>query len=354
MNERSVKMADVARESGVSVTTVSLVLRNKPGITSETRQRVMNTARLLGYRLKESSLLQTNGGPKNVGLIIKSQPGFIPQSNPFYSYVISAIEAYCRQRQINLLYAAMPVDEDNYPAEVPHLFQNENIDGYLLVGAFVDETLNHVLGETSAPVVLVDAYAASNQYDAVVSDNFNGAYEAISHLIAKGHRHIGLIGSHPNAYPSFVERRRGYRRALQDHQIQESYFADCPIDAGKAFDATTALLKEHPEISALFGINDEMAIAAMRTVNALGKRIPQDFSVIGFDDIPLAEHMMPPLTTMQIDKVSMGRIAMLLLAHRIEIRTCGNVTAMLRPRLVERNSVGEPGDKRFVKSNSEV
>lgn len=339
MTGRPVKMADIARESGVSVSTVSLVLRNKPGIATGTRQRVFAAAREMGYRVKENGLFHPNEALKNIGLIIKSQPGFTPQTNQFYSQVISSIEVFCRQRQINLLLAAMPVDQDNYPVEIPHLLQNEGVDGYLLVGAFVDKTLNQALGQTSTPVVLVDAYAESNQYDAVVSDNFNGAYEAASYLIAQGHRRIGLVGSNPNAYPSFLERRRGYLQALQDHGLQQPYYANCPIDNNLAFEAATCLLSQHPEITALFGVNDEMAIAAMRAVIALGRRIPQDVSIIGYDDIPLAEHMIPPLTTMQVDKASMGRTAILLLANRIEAPGAGNVVSILRPRLVERASV---------------
>ena len=331
-------MADVARESGVSVTTVSLVLRNKPGINQETRQRVISKARGMGYRLKEASPFLTNGHLKNIGLIIKSQPGFDPASNPFYSYVISSIEFYCRQRQINLLLAAMPVDQDNYPVEIPHLVQNEALDGYLLIGAFVDETLNQVLGKFSTPVVLVDGYATSRQYDAVVSDNYNGAYEAVDFLAQKGHRHIALVGSHANAYPSFAERRRGYQQALHDHGLKETY-ADATIGTNEGIEATQNLIRSQPEISAIFGINDEMAIAAMRGVSILGRQIPQEISVIGFDDIPLAEHMLPPLTTMQVDKLGMGQLAMILLSHRIDEPKACNVTAMLRPKLVERESV---------------
>jgi LacI family transcriptional regulator len=339
MDERTIKLADVARACGVSVSTVSLVLRNKPGITAKTRQKVLSTARALGYRPKGFAILQSSGAVKNIGLILKSQPGFIAQSNPFYSPIISAIESICRHRQINLLLAALPVDHNNYPLHIPHVLNNAGVNGFLLLGAFVDDTLNQVLGESSLPVVLVDGYSAANQYDTVVTDNLNGAYEAITYLVQRGHHHIGLVGSHCRAYPSLLERRRGYLQALQDQHIENVYFADCINDNEEALEATRQLLIRQPQITAFFGINDEMALAAMRAAASLGRRIPQDISIVGFDDIDLAAQVIPPLTTMQVDKASMGRIAMQLLDHRLENPGAGAITAVIKPRLIERASV---------------
>jgi LacI family transcriptional regulator len=190
--------------------------------------------------------------------------------------------------------------------------------------------------------VLVDAYANEAQYDSVLSDNLNGAYQATNTLIARGHRHIGLVGGHPEAYPSLRERREGYLLALHAHGLNDQYHACCALNDEAARQAAMKLLREHPEVTAVVGVNDAAAIASLRAAQALGRRVPADLSIIGFDDIDLARHVTPTLTTMHVDKAAMGRLAMLMLAHRFEAPDAERDTIILRPRLIERGSVAEP------------
>ncbi len=342
---KQITLADIARKSKVSLSTVSLVLRNKPGIPEDTRQRVFEAAQALGYKARPKAAVKSAGVHRsasklhNLGLIIKSELGITPQANPFYSQVLAGIEEACRKRKINLLYATLPVDENNIPVETPPLLAENHVDGLLLVGAFVDETLGHMLGESPLPVVLVDAYSSRNGYDSVVSDNFQGAYQAVTYLIERGHRHIGLVGSHPESYPSLRERRQGYTQALHDHEIVTAYFADSTQDAEDVGRATTSLLKDNPYLTAIFGCNDHTALAAMRAAQALGRRVPEDLSLVGFDDIDLAQHVQPPLTTMHVDKIGMGRIAVQLLMNRLEFPDSERVTLVIASRLIERGSV---------------
>jgi LacI family transcriptional regulator len=338
-NDR-VTMAEIARRSGVSLSTVSLALRNRAGVGTDTRQRVLEVARDLGYipRIPVSPYLPSL---TNVGLILKAEPDRVPRANQFYSHVLAGIEMACRQRQMNLLYATMTVDQDSYPLELPRLLaEGDAADGLLLVGAFLNEALAQVIERRSMPAVLVDAYATSDSCDAVVSDNFKGAYQAVSHLIERGHRHIGLVGSHTKAYPSLRERQDGYLQALEDHGLSHYYLAECHvIDAGEIQEATTNLLRRNPQITAVFGVNDETALAVMEVAQDLGRQIPGDLSVIGFDDIDLASCVTPYLTTMQVDKVGMGRLAVHLLVNRVSHPESSPVKAVVRPRLIERDSV---------------
>lgn len=335
---KRITLSDIAEQSEVSLTTVSLVLRNKfsSGIPAETRQRVLDTARTLGYRVK--SPLEARQSLNQIGILLRAREDDLPLANPFYSTILAGIDAACRQNRFNLLSATLPVDDDNYPLEIPRLLDGEHIDGLLLVGTFVDRTLNHLLGEKSIPTVLVDAYSDSTVYDAVVTENYAGAYQAVSYLIEHGHRHIGMVGSLPRAYPSIRERRRAYTEALQEHGLAAPYFADCHLRREEAFVATMHLLQQNPQITAIFGANDDMAIAAMRAAQALGKQVPQDISVIGFDDIELAHLTIPALTTMQVDMISLGRTAVQTLINRVRTPEMPRVTVALRARLVERQS----------------
>jgi len=339
-----VTMARIAELSGVSLSTVSLVLRGRPGVGPETRQRVLEVARELGYL--PPKLTAPYAPPlSSVGLILKSDPGYVPQPNKFYSQVVAGIEEACRRQGINLLYATLPVDEDSYPLDLPRILTEEDsTGGLLLVGAFLNEALRQVMDRHSVPVVLVDAYAAGGTYDAVVSDNLSGAYQAVTYLIRQGHRHIGLVGYHPSAYPSIEERRNGYQQALADQGISDQYVAECHIVNPEEIAAATAeLLRSHPGLTAIFGVNDDVAVAVMEAARQAGRRIPEDLSVVGFDDIELAGCVSPPLTTVHVDKVGMGRLAVQLLANRAEHPEASPVKAFICPRLIERHSVCPPG-----------
>ena len=334
-----ITLEDVARESGVSLATVSLVLRDKPGINDDTRQRVLEAARALGYRRRTQIDASASQDLKLVGVITRARPGDIPLTNQFYAPVLASIEAACRRRKINMLYATVPVDMANHPLEIPRMLQEDELDGLLLVGAFVDHTIDRILHRRNTAVVLVDAYATEQYYDAVVSDNFRGAYEAVTYLVQRGHRHVGLVGTLPDAYPSIEERRRGYVQALLDHAIPERYFADSHLSRPDAAESTAELLRRYPQVTALFCSNDDMAIGAMQAARAAGLQLPEQLSVVGFDNIDLSEHVAPALTTMNVDKINMGRLAVQLLSNRAEFPSAGCVAAVLRPTLVERGSV---------------
>lgn len=333
-------MADIAEQSGVSVSTVSLVLREKPGVGLDTRRRVLQVARDLGY-IPQNQTASYTPALTNIGLILKADPDSVPQANKFYSHVVAGIEMACRRRHVNLLYATMTVDEDSYTLELPRmLVEEDTADGLLLVGAFLDEPLIRVVDRRSTPIVLVDAYATWNVYDAIVSDNFSGAHQAVTHLIRHGHRHIGLVGSHPKAYPSIQERRSGYVQALEENDISDCYVAECHnINTEEIIEATTVLLRHNPQITAIFGVNDEVAITVMDVARDLGRHVPDDLSIVGFDNIDLAACVSPPLTTMHVDKIGMGRLAVELLVNRIEHPESSPVRATVRPNLIERSSV---------------
>ncbi len=341
---KHVTLTDVARKSKVSVSTVSLVLRAKPGIPDETRARVLAAAEAIGYPSRKTNGMRRAAPTRklsSIGLILRAEHDTPPQANPFYSYVIAGIEQECRRNQVNLMYAALPVDNENVPVETPRLLEEDEVDGLLLVGAYVGQALGTLLRAKQVPIVLVDAYAAQDEYDAVLTDNARAAHQAVSYLIECGHRHIALVGAHPNAYPSFEQRRAAYRQAMHDHSLDTCYFADAPLQRNELMRATQQLLEQHPQITAVFGVNDEAALAALNAAQAMGKRVPDELSVVGFDDIDLAQNVMPSLTTMHVDKLGMGRLSVQLLMDRLLHPEAHNVVAFVRPRLMERESVSK-------------
>jgi LacI family transcriptional regulator len=280
-----------------------------------------------------------------LGMVVKTETGLPPRANPFYSHIIVGIEEACRHNQINLVFATLPVDEYNRPVEAPKILTSQEADGFLMVGTFVDETITgtiaSVTGIRPRPIVLVDAYSNTASFDTVVSDNFQTAYQAVEYLIRKGHRDIGLVGSEPTSYPSLKQRRGGYMRALRENEITSSYIANFNIRKETARDPVRRLMGEHPQITALFGVNDEAAVNTIRALQEMGLRVPQDVSVMGYDDIDLAANTKPALTTFHVDTVTMGRAAVQLLMARLEYPEAARITLTIHPTLIERESVVE-------------
>lgn len=344
---KAATLADVAEKSDVSISTVSLVLRNKGNIPQDTRQRVLDAARQVGYRVKAPPGRINDGTAplRTIGVLAKANEGDSPLANPFYSEVISGIEEASRQRGINMLLAILPTDKNNYPLETPRLLSEDHAEGLLLLGALVDRPLELMLDQKEAPVVLVDAYAPYREYDSVVSDNYHGMYQAVTHLISCGHREIALVGTGNSTFPSIVERRDGYLQAIKDFAL-EPHCLDCWYEREQVARTLRAHISDHPSVTALVGINDETALESVRALQSMGRKVPQDISVIGFDGIALSGLSNPALTTMQVDKRGMGQNAVELLVWRLRNPTLAPMTLMMRARLVERESVRDLREKR--------
>jgi LacI family transcriptional regulator len=336
-----IKISDIARRTGVSLSTVSLALNNKPGISQETRSRILEIAREFEYPIKSGPTIGKNNRLNTIGMVVKTDPDIPPFSNPFYSKVIGGIEESCRRNEINILFTTVSVDENNRPVEVPKLFNHESVDGLLLVGIYVDETVFSLPRRRQLPIVLVDGYSNTEKYDAVISDNFHAAYQAVENLIRHGHRHIGLVGSEPVCYPSLKERRNGYLRALKENEIYETYISNFNINKTTGYQETITLLEGNPQITALFCVNDNVGSASIRAVRDLGKRVPDDISITGYDDTYLAANTYPGLTTMHVDTIAMGHAAVHLLSLRLENPESARMTLIIHPTLVNRQSVGQ-------------
>lgn len=336
---RKITLRDIAREANVALSTVSQVLNNKPNVSPETRQHVLKVAAGLGYRAKIEANGTVTPQLSTVGLITKSRDDDPLIVNPFYSYIIAGAERECQRNNINLMYANIEVDSRNHALSFPAMLLDEIVDGVIVVGAFLEETIADISRRTNRNLVLVDAYASDDTaFDSVLIDNYRGAYTAVSYLLRLGHRNIGLIGSHPESYPSIIERRQGYLAAIQEYGIPPTYIEESRLNRSDAFAATLRLLKRATEVSAIFACNDNVAIGVMNAVRHLGLTIPGDISIVGFDDIDLAQEVMPPLTTMHVDKVFMGAMALRHLRDRVADPNRPAIKILMATQLIERGS----------------
>jgi LacI family transcriptional regulator len=337
-------ISQIAEKCQVSVSTVSIVLNNKPGVSDTTRNQILQMAEQMGYeiRSKPRQGMLPSGELNTLGMLVKTDSEVLPPSNPFYSQIINGVDEACRDLGMNILFSMLPVDDSNRPDKVPNFIKSNMADGFLMVGTFLDETVSAVLNKWNIPIVLVDGYSDTESYDMVISDNFRAAYQAVEHLIAQGHKHIGLLGGEPNCYPSLQERRNGYFRAMKEHGLSHIYSADFTINRGNFEGLATNFLRQNPQVTAIFAINDDIAVGTIRAAQALGMNVPDDLSVIGYDDTHLATSISPALTTMHVDTVAMGYGAVHLLSMRKHNPNAARVTLVVHPTLVERQSVAKP------------
>lgn len=329
-------LADVAAAVGLSPAAVSLALRGKPGVSAATRQRIVEASRGLGYR--PLSTTRHHQGPLTVTLVIRALHGDSPGANRFYGPVLAGVEERCRRLHIRLMLAIMPVDQHNHPIEVPHSVTDRLSDGLIFVGAHFSQSISPLL-EGALPAVLVDAYAEDGAFDAVETDNILGARTAVEHLVSHGHRNIAILGTDPDTFPSILLRRRGYEQAMAEAGLTPRYIDVPYYEHEAAAAAAISYLCANPSVTAIFCANDLVAITFIQAAKQAGMAVPERVSVVGFDDIDLAGFISPSLTTMAVDKAGMGRLAVTLLAHRIDVGEECVTSTLVRPQLIERESV---------------
>jgi LacI family transcriptional regulator len=330
-------MRDVARHAQVALSTVSNVINNQANVAPETRERVLQAARELGYSGVSRSSVRT------LGVVSKRQmdENGLPAFNAVYSLVLHGIDLACQKAGIHLMYTTVEADIDSTARGLPPLLLENQVDGLILVGPNFAEPIGRVVRQPASAVVLVDAYAPDEAlYDSIVPSGIAGMRLAISHLIERGHRHIGLIGTRPSAHPSIRRRRDGYLMALAEHGIRETYIEDCALgDEAEVTEAVQRLLRRTPQITAIAAANDETALQAARALAQLGRSIPGDVSLVGYDDSRGALTMQPPLTTVRFDPTWLGRLAVDTLLEHVENPERPPITCSPKPVLIERESV---------------
>ena len=347
----SVTLKDVARKAQVSIGTVSRVFNNHANVTSEVRLRVLKAATQLGYfgaGGQEARFSEVNRILKEIGFLFCSAANSNGiATNPFWSQILHGVESEARKNNIKVTYRAIDRIQE-IPETLLTTIYELKLGGILLVGPAENQIIQ-LLSSTGIPLVLVDNYAP--QVNAVVGNNFEGARAAVEYLIRMGHQRIAFIGgplllegSRPVNRVYTIERRaEGYRMALQDAGLPVLYdiyeAADLTADGGYA--ACKRLLTSGVRFSAIFCANDEMALGALKALREAGLNVPEDISLVGFDDIDLVEHLVPALTTVRVNKEILGSVAVQRLLFLIGQPHPQSISSVLDVELVIRDSVGK-------------
>jgi LacI family transcriptional regulator len=325
---------DIAREANVSPATVSKALNKRKDISEATREKILRIAESHDFVPSAIGRSLKNQRTENIGVIFcrESQP---LSGNPFYSRVLEGIEAELTINNYNLVLHLLPND---YKGTLPKMLREGQVDGVVLAGVLRPDFIER-LRNLSIGVVLVDPKIIIDDFSQVLIDNEHGAFQAVEHLISRGHERIGFISGNLDRM-SFIQRYKGYQKALSFHKIHLD--KDLVRSGGleQGYDHTVNLLKMENPPTAIFAANDINAIYGYKAITDSRLRIPEDISVIGFDDIEMAKISSPPLSTIRVYKEEMGSIAVRTLLQIINNELDRPVTTLVPTRLVERGSVG--------------
>jgi LacI family transcriptional regulator, galactose operon repressor len=294
---------DVARQAGVSTATVSRVISGSVAARPHTRARVLAAAEMLGYRPSEVARSLKLRTTRTLGLLVTDI------QNPYYPEIVRAVEDTALERNLAVLLcngADDPGREETYL----DLLVDRRVDGIIIASSGLQERHGAWLARRSVPVVLVNWAAPDLALPAILGDNRAGGRLATEHLLSLGHRRIGHLSA-PVRNAAAAERLSGIREALVNGGIDpESVVVvegDGKVAGGER--AALELLDRMPELSAIICYNDLTAIGAVRAVRITGRQVPDDVSIVGYDDIALSSWVDPPLTTIAQPTSEMGRWA---------------------------------------------
>ncbi len=334
---RKVRLAAIAARAGVSISTVSRVLNGVPTISAPVRRRVLDCAASLGYRATPEP--PPVGSVRHIGFFVTFPPASASLS-PFYGDILDGVERECRTRGLHLSYTVLDRVENAPDALLARVAENR-IDAGLFL-SLDDRPLIAAVARGGLPAVIVNAEHPGSSLDTFVPDNHAGGYDATRHLIAQGHRRILHLTLLHRA--TFHQRLDGYKAALAEAGIpfDPSLVLETPLDTEAADEALRRRLATGRDFTAVFCTNDLAAIGALRALRAARLRVPEECSLVGYDDIPMAAYTDPPLTTMRVARRELGALALRRLVDRAADPVLTPIRVTLACRLIERASVAPP------------
>jgi len=340
MNNKPVTISQVAREAGVSRQTVSRVINNRQEITPETRQHVQDVINRLGYQPNAIARSLSQRRSHTLGVVASGLEYYGP------SHSLIGVEQGANQEGFSILLNLLHQPENENVEQILNGLISRQVEGIIWAAPEIGNNrawFREIIPQLAIPVIFLSTQSNGTLH-VVEVNNRNGGYMAAEHLLERGYRKIGLIAG-PLTWWSASERRRGWQDALaaagvpfSDSQVVEGNWS---AESGER--GLYELLEKYPDVQAVFACNDQMALGVMRAAQKLGKRIPEDLAVVGFDDIPESAFYYPPLTTIRQDLYQLGHVAVQTFVRLKEAEHRGEPitpaqTVWLQPQLVVRES----------------
>ena len=342
MDPRRPTSADVAARAGVSRTTVSFVMngRDDMAISTATRQRVLDAAAELAYQPHHSARQLRGGTSHTLGLVLRQSAEQVA-SDALLAETLRGLTSTARAGGYRVLIEPLAIGEGTFE----DLVHSRRTDGLVVSGPRLDDSALHRLAGERFPIVLQGSLPGLD-VPSVDVDNVAGATAAVEHLVALGYQRIGCVTNAPPAYTSAAERLDGYRRALRaaDLPTDDDLVVAADFDAQSGHRAMAELIARGRPLDAVFVASDVVALGAIAAIRETGRRVPDDVALVGFDDIPIAGFIDPPLTTVRLPAFELGAAAGRALLDRIAGRDVPERT-LLSTELVIRASTRPVGER---------
>lgn len=323
---------EVAESAGVSYATVSHVINNTRLVSPETRERVLAAMAALNYRPNALARSLRQGKSNTIGLVLPDS------ANPFFAEISRSIEdeAFRKGYSVFLCNTELDTQRELFYVDV---LSKKQVDGIIFIAAGDQADSLDFLLRRNLPVVMIDRNVPSVELDAVLTDNQLGGLLATQHLLDLGHTRIACIAGPSSITPS-AERIIGYRKALEQAGLpyDENLVVRGDYHAQSGLEITHFILKMDPRPTAIFALNDLMALGALRAAAEAGCSVPKDLAVVGYDDLELSRFTNPPLTTIAQPKKEIGVQAVNMLIDRMSQRNKPPTRLVLPPELIVRRS----------------
>jgi DNA-binding LacI/PurR family transcriptional regulator len=327
-------MADVAAQAGVSVMTVSRVLNGFPGVAAGTRRRVEHAVAALGYHANTAARVLAGGRSRTLGIIAIETEQFGP------SHILFGIEAAARAAGHLLSFVTLRRSGKEMASTLEHL-RASHVEGIIVI-APVTPVIDAVSRIDESMALVVVGGDPRSHAATVTIDQFEGARMATGHLLDLGHRTVHHVRG-PRSWVDAAERMRGWADALRANAAPRpsALVGDWSARGGYA---AGVRLAQDPGVTAVFAANDQTALGVIRAIHEVGRRVPEDVSVVGFDDTPESSYFLPALTTVRQDFGEVGRRSVELLLSLMD-GNVGDRHTVVPARLVVRESAAWPGGR---------
>jgi LacI family transcriptional regulator len=324
-------LAEVAERVGVSARTVSRVVNDEGGFSADTRERVLEAIRAVGYRPNLAARALVTNSTNIVGLMVT----FI--TDPYLPDLAESVTARLAESG-RIMILASNHDDDAEQRRVLDAMISHGVDGIIAIPAGGELAPLYEVADLGTPIVVVDLPVDHPRISMVSNDIISGGMQAARHLIDKGHRKIGMVTSERGPSQPDSRRQLAFVSELEGHGIDAVLVSSARPNIESGALGARQLLTENPDITAIFAYNDLMAAGVMRAASTLGRIIPDDVAVIGFDDIDLAAIVSPALTTIRLDRDELGRRASDLLSELIDHSSQTPRASTVPVELVQRES----------------
>jgi len=331
-------LEDIAKQAGVSRSTVSRVLNDQPNVRKDVRERVQNVIESTGFRPHAAARALASQHSSIIGLVLPHSVSFF-FTDPYYSHLTKGIAQACNQHNYTLALFLVDTKEDEKKI-FTSITRKGLLDGVLVQsGHHGDQQIIGHLVDAKMPQVVIGRPFRSDNVSYVDVDNINAAFNAVTHLIRRGYKRIGTIAG-PQHSTAGLDRKAGYIKALNERgfSIDESLIVEGDFTENGGYYAMKKLLSAKPE--AVFAASDVMAMGAMREAREVGLHIPDDIALVGFDDLPMATLSDVQLTTVRQPVAQFGAKAVEILIDLVENGIDPPRHIIMETELVIRESCG--------------